>query len=607
MQQDDEQTIATLEEYRLVFRERINAHRGRVVDMAGDSVLALFDSVIEAVRSATEIQSELGRRNEVLPEHKRMRFRVGINLGEVIERPDGTVYGDGVNIAARLQSIAEPDGITLSGTVFDHVKNRLQVGFDFVGEQLVKNIADPVRAYRIVAQRAPPSQSGGPTRTRVTRKSALIGATLAALLLTAIGIYSYRVAAPPPNTTAGSPGGLSSPDKPSIAVLPFVNMSGDSGQEYFADGITEEIITSLSKLHGLFVIARNSTFQYKGKPTDVRQIGKELGVRYVLEGSVRKSNDRLRITTQLVDTKTGEHVWAGRYDRTLQDVFAVQDEITRRVVEELDVKLLFGEQARAWRKTTNNLEAYELYLKGTELNATSPTKESLRLARKYLEDAIARDPNFAAAYTHLTYTHMLNVLFGFTDSPEREMEQGFQTARRAIALDDSQGHAYTALGRLHMQNGELDQALAYGKRGVELEPNNVTAVSVYAHMLEAAGRPTECLAQLHLAMRLGPYAEPWWPWVEGLCLLQLGRAEEAIAAIKRSLELYGPNMVFARVFLAHAYVAAGREAEARAEAQEILRLDPLFSVDAFLSGFHFYKDPAIVAGYASNLRKAGLR
>jgi adenylate cyclase len=607
MQEDDETTVTTLEAYRVVFREKVKAHHGRIVDMAGDSVLAVFEAATEAVRAAVAIQSELAERNMALAEALQMQFRIGINLGEIIERPDGTVYGDGVNIASRLESISEPKGVTVSGTVFDQVKNRVQLNFDFIGEQSVKNITEPVKAYRVVAEGMAVSALTLPKRERaISNLVAIAAAAAAVVVIAAVGIYSYRPAAPQLTATAGPPAKLSLPDKPSIAVLPFANMSDDPAQEYFADGITEEIITSLSKLQGLFVIARNSTFQYKGKAIDVRHVGRELGVRYVLEGSVRKSDDRLRITTQLVNTSDGEHVWAERYDRRLQDVFAVQDEITRRIVEELDVKLVFGEQARAWRRTTANVEAYELYLKGTALNL-NPTKENLYLARRYYEDATERDPKFAAAYSHLAYSHMLNVLLGYTDSPALEIERGFKAARRAIALDGSQGPAYTALGRLHMQNDELDKALTYGKRGVELGPNSAIALSVYAHMLEAAGKPKECLSYLRLAMRLGPYAEPWWPWMEGLCLLQLGRAEEAIAAIKRAIELYGPDMVFARVFLVHAYVAAGRDSDARAEAQAVLRLDPSFSVDAFLKGFHFYKDPAIVTGYATNLRKAGLK
>jgi adenylate cyclase len=604
MQDDDRATVRTLEEYRAVFRGMTQSHRGRVVDMAGDSVLAVFESATAAVRAAIEIQSLLAKRNEAHPEPRRMRFRIGINLGEVIENADGTVYGDGVNVAARLESIADPGGITVSGTVFDQVKNRIHVGFRFTGDQQVKNIAEAVRAYRVEV-------TGTPFRPPsvvnwIRPRAIVVGSALVVLLLALAALYLHYRAEPAraPSTLTALP---TTPDKHSIAVLPFANMSGDPTQEYFADGMTEEIITSLSRLPGLYVIARNSTFQYKGKSADVREIGTELGVRYILEGSVRKSDQTLRVTAQLIDAADGKHVWAQRYDGKLADVFAVQDAITRQVVEELDVRLVSGEQARVWRRTTSDVEAYELYLKGSDLNARNPTKENLLLARKYLQEAIKRDPKFAAAYTHLTYTHMLNVLFGFTDSPKKEIAQGFQAARRAIELDDFQGQAYTALGRLHMQNDELDKALMYGKRGMELEPNSPIAQGVYAHMLEAAGRPTECLTHLHLAMRLGPYREPWWPWMEGLCLLQLRRADEAVRAIQKSIELYGPEMLFPRVFLVHAYVAAGKEQEARAEVQKILLRDPSFSVDAFLSGFHFYRDPGIVAGYAANLRKAGLK
>ena len=293
----------------------------------------------------------------------------------------------------------------------------------------------------------------------------------------------------------------------SIAVLYFENLSGVKEDEYLRDGITEDIITDLSKVSSLAVVSRNTAFGLKGRNIDIAQISRQLKVSYVLEGSVRRAGQRLRITAQLVDAVTGGHHWAERYDRRLQDVFAVQDEITRRIVEELDVKLVFGEQARAWRRTTANVEAYELYLKGTTLNL-NPTKENLYLARKYFQDAIARDPNFASAHTHLAYAHMLNVLLGFSDSPDLEIERGFKSARRAIALDESQGPAYTALGRLYMQNGDLHKALANGKRGVELGPNSAIALSVYAHMLETAGRPNECASYLRHAMRLGPYAEP---------------------------------------------------------------------------------------------------
>ena len=280
MQVDDHATVATLEAYRGVFREHIEAHEGRIVDMAGDSILAVFDSPTEAVRAAFDIQSVLAERNEALPEERRMRFRVGVNLGDVISKADGTVYGDGVNIAARLESIAEPGGMTISGTVFDQVKNRVRVGFDFIGEQEVKNIAEPVRAYRVVAEGTPVSTTGRAKRRRAIAKRAVIGAVASAVvLISAVGIFSFRHAAPPAKAPGTSVAALPLPDKPSVAVLPFVNMSEDPKQEYFSDGMTEDVITSLSKLSGLFVIARNSVFTYKGRAVKPEQVSRDLGVR----------------------------------------------------------------------------------------------------------------------------------------------------------------------------------------------------------------------------------------------------------------------------------------------------------------------------------------
>jgi adenylate cyclase len=310
MQKDDEATVATLEAYRAVFRHKIQSHHGRVVDMAGDSVLAVFDAATEAVRTAIDIQSELAQRNDALPEARRMRFRIGVNLGEVIERPDGTVYGDGVNVAARLESVGEPGGVTISGTVFDQVKSRLPLGFDFIGEQEVKNIAELVRAYRVVAKRTSELGSGPKSRLAIRKRAGIVAVASVVAIIAAVGIYSYRHASPSANAPARSTAALPLPDKPSIVVLPFVNMSGDSEQEYFSDGMTEDVITSLSKRTGLFVIARNSAFTYKGRAVKPEQVSRELGVRYVLEGSVRKSDKQVRITAQLIDaTMSGYSSW----------------------------------------------------------------------------------------------------------------------------------------------------------------------------------------------------------------------------------------------------------------------------------------------------------
>jgi adenylate cyclase len=602
MADDEAETLRALNEFRDLFRKRIEAHGGRLIDTAGDSILAEFPSAVEAVDCAVEIQHELGKRNSQLAEHRRLQFRIGINLGDVIEQEDGTIYGDGVNVAARLQQLAEPGGICISGTAFDQVEGKLPLQFKFIGEQQVKNIAKPVRAYRVLMDA--PAVKSRPAPIARRRALALGAAAIIAVML-AVGVV-WKVQKPTTErTSVVADPALAMPSGPSIAVLPFVNMSGNTEEEYFADGMTDELITALSRLRGLIVIARNSTFQYKGKAVDVRKIAQELGVRYVLEGSVRKERDRVRVTTQLVDAINGNQLWAERYDRPLRDIFSVQDEITQKIVTELDVQLVEGIEARSFRRTTNNVEAYQYFLQGRE-NTIRMTRESLTLGRQLLEKAIKLDPKFAMAYAFLAANRLLVVIFGFTDSPAQDLDRALELAERAIVLDESQGYPHVMVGRIYMQKRELDKGLPYAKKAIELEPNGADVNAIYAHMLEAAGRPAEALAHINRAMRLGPHPQAWWPWLQGLCLRQLGREDEAITAMRRSVAL-SPEWLAPHAFLVDVYVAAGRDAEARTEAREVLRLDPTFSVDAFLKGFDWYKDPNMIKGYETNLRKAGLK
>ena len=359
MGDDEAATVRTITEYREAIASTVTRHGGRVVDATGDNVLAEFSSVVDAVQGAVEIQGELRRRNAELPSSRRMPFRIGINLGDVIlEGP--RLYGDGVNIAARLESLAEGGGICLSGTAYDQVEGKLPFGYDFLGEHTVKNIARPVRVYRL---RLEPRVSPVPllgARGADRRVVASVAGTIALLVLIAAGGWvGWRWFRTP------APSGLALPDKPSVAVLPFANLSGDPTQEYFSDGVTEDLITGLSKVSGLFVIARNSAFTYKGKAVKVGDVGRDLGVRYVVEGGVQRAGSRVRITAQLVDATTGYHVWAERYDREIRDIFALQDEVTREIVRALAVKLAEGEQGRIARVPTGNLEAYDLVLRGT--------------------------------------------------------------------------------------------------------------------------------------------------------------------------------------------------------------------------------------------------
>ena len=357
MGDDEAATVRTLTAYRDLMASRVRQHRGRVVDFTGDNLLAEFASVVDAVRCAVEIQEELRVRNAELPDHRKMEFRIGINLGDVIVEGD-RIYGDGVNVAARVQSLAEGGSIAVSGTVYDQIENKLTLRYESLGEHAVKNIAKPVRVYRVVMEPGTAAVAGQArkARPRSMLRAALVG--LAVLVVVgASGVAIWRFSSRP-----SAPPGLELPDKPSIAVLPFVNVGADPKQEHFSDGMTEEIITTLSKVSGLFVIASNSVFTYKGKPVKVQQVSRELGVRYVLEGSVRKSDPRIRVTAQLIDATTGHHLWAERYDRELKDVFTLQDEIAQKIVTALAVKLTEGEQVRARRRSTTSVEAWEYYV-----------------------------------------------------------------------------------------------------------------------------------------------------------------------------------------------------------------------------------------------------
>jgi adenylate cyclase len=603
MADDEAETLRVLNEARSLFRRRIEDHGGHLIDTAGDSVLAEFPSAVETVNCAVEIQRELAKRNAQFAEHRRMQFRIGINLGDVLEQEDGTIYGDGVNVAARLQQLGEPGGIWLSGTAFDQVEGKLPLRIDFGGEQSVKNISKPVRTYRVVLDREPAS----PMDPRIKGRRLMFVAITAVLVIgvAAAALWPLRGKFMPAGLAGSGQALIDARSEPSIAVLPFANLNADPKDNYFADGITEDIITSLSKIDRLLVIARNSTFQYKGKSVDVRQVGHDLGVHHVLEGSVRKDRKTVRVTAQLINAQTGTHIWSERYDRPLQDIFAVQDDITRGIVDALQIQMLEGEQARVWRRTTKNVEAYQHFIRGRE-QILRFTKEDFALAKENLEAAISLDPKFAMAYTQLVSVPLLSLIMGISEDPPRDLEWAFALAKKAVELDDSQGYSLVHLGRIHMQIGELDKAIEYGKRAVAVEPNGSTTLAIYAHMLEAAGRCEEALIHVNKSLRLAPIPEAWIPWLQGLCLRKLGRYEEAIQSQERAISL-APAMIWYHVFLVDAYVAASRQEEAEAKAREVLRMDPGFTVDSFLKLFVWYKDPNTVESYRTNLRKAKLK
>jgi len=562
---DEEATVRTLQAYKEVMASSIQHHRGRVVGTAGDSVLAEFASVVDTVQCAVEIQQVLRAKNAMLSETRRMEFRIGINLGDVIEEGD-TIYGDGVNIAARLEGLAEPGGICISESAYQQIENKLPLRYDYLGEHEVKNIAKPVRVYK--AQ-----------------------------------IESEAVARKPLEVASKEKMAFPLPDKPSIAVLPFVNMSRDPEQEYFSDGITEEIITVLSKVPNLFVIAHHSTFTYKGKPVTVKQVSEELGVRYVVEGSVQKSGDKVRITAQLIDALSGHHLWAERYDRDLKDIFALQDEITMKVITALQVELTAGEMAGRIAKGTRNLDAFIKYMVASEL-FNRLTKEGNAQARKILEEAIALDPEYSRLYMGLAITHIYDVWFGKTESPEQSLARAFELAQKAISLDDSNAAAYSVLGQVYGMKRQLDNAIAECERAVSLDPNSAENLMRLGTVLNYAGRTGEAIPYLQNAIRLNPLPTANYFVMLAFAYRESGQYEKAIEAAKKALQRE-PNTQSPYIHMTISYIRLGREEEARASAAEILRINPKFSLERYGKMLPF---PQPVADRVmEDLRKAGLK
>jgi adenylate cyclase len=608
MSQDEVGTIRTLDAYKNAMSEMVVRYKGCVVDSIGDNLMAEFGSVVDAVNCAVEVQRELAERNAEIPYNRRMEFRIGINLGDVVEE-QGKIYGDGVNIAARLQSLAEGGGICISGTVYDQVKSKLGLEYEHLGEQTVKNIAEPVRVYRVL------SFPGAAAHRVVQAKSAVVTryrrAALAIAVVLLIGVGSVltwhfflRPVPPPVEVASIEKMAFPLPDKPSIAVLPFVSMSGDKEQEYFSDGITENIITALSKVPRLFVISRQSTFFYKGKPVKVKQVSEELGVRYVLEGSVQRSTDRVRISAQLIDALSGHHLWAERYDRDLKDIFALQDEITLKITTVLQVKLTAGEQARVMAKGTTNLEAYLKALQCREYGQRW-TKEGNTACRKYAEEVIALDPKYPFGYVALGLTHGVDVLLGLSESPQQSMARAIELAKKAISLDDSFSLAHSALGAFYATARQYDKGVAEAERAVALEPNSAENLFFLAFVLCYAGKPEEAIPLTERAVRLNPIPLPFQLVTMAHAYRLTGRYEKAIEAAKRAIQVE-PNSQLAHVHLIASYIGLGREKEARAEAPELLRINPKFSADHYSKRIP-YKNQADNDRLADALHKAGLK
>jgi len=607
MGEDDTATVKTITAYREIMATLIKQHRGRMVDSPGDNVLAEFASVVDAAQCAVAAQKEFQARNADLPENRRMQFRIGVNLGDIIEEGE-RIYGDGVNIAARLEALADPGGVCLSKTAFEHIESKLPLGYEYIGKQTVKNIAKPVGAYRVLME---PRVSGvadeeeGEADMAKRRKPFLIGAIV--LLFVIIGFggawYFYLRSSPSTFEPASKERmAFPLPEKPSIAVLPFVNMSDDPNQEFFGDGITDQIITYLSMNPNMFVIARNSVFTYKGKPVKIQQVAEELGVRYVLEGSVQSVENRLRLTVKLIDALTGKHLWAERYDRDLKDIFALQDEITARILEELQVKLVFGEQ---YRKVAGprSLDFIQKMSKGWSYFLLF-TPESNALARQMYKEAITLEPEAAMAYNMLGWTHLFEVFFGVSKSPGEDMKRAFELAQKAITLNDSVGSPHSLIGYIYLQKRQYEKAVTEAEQAVTLSPNDADARAHMANIFNFVGKRKEAINLSKQAIRLNPFPQSYYFSFLGEALCLAGQYEEAIKAYKKALHLY-PKDSSSMAGMAVAYSLLGRKKEAKAIAADFLMLRPRFSVKQWEMGVP-YKNKADITLLADTMRKVGI-
>ncbi len=611
MAEDEATTVKTIASYREIISSLIKQHRGRVIDSLGDNVLAEFSSVVDAVQCAVAVQNEIQTQNAELPDSRKMEFRIGINLGDVIDEED-RIYGDGVNIAARLEAMADPGGICVSKTAFDQIETKLPLGYEYLGEQSVKNIPKPVGAYRVLMKPDAAGKVIGEKRflgrySRRTAMAAIIILVMVAGVLVSWNIYLQQSKKVEPASVEKMVFPL--PEKPSIAVLPFDNLSGDPEQDYIADGLTENIITGLSQIPEMFVIARNSVFTYKGKSVKIKQISEELGVKYVLEGSMQKAGDRLRVNAQLIDAIKGHHLWSEKYDRKMENFFSIQDDITLNIVIALQVKLTEGEQARI-RHSTNNIEAWSLAVKAHGLFETY-ARENIAKARELFKKSVELDPNYAYAWSYLGWTYWIDGIYysAFYDR-KKSFESATEMAEKALSIDDKSSDAHALLSGVYLAQQKYDEAVAAGEKTIDLDPNSSENYAIVAITMQNVGKFEDAIALLKQAMRLDPYYPSWYLYRLGACYQMMGRYEESAAAFEelaKRFEESGSKAPLDRLYLylASTYSMMGRLDEAQDLVSKALEFNPKMTAELWRKRFQ-YKDPKHTERIIDALRRVGL-
>ena len=599
MHLDEEGTLAKLKGHlHEVFEPAVALHHGRIVKTTGDGVLIEFPSPVEAMRCAMEVQGEVSRRNAGLPGDRQQIFRIGLHLGDVIE-DGGDIFGDAVNIAARLQNMCESGGICLSASLFDQVRDRVHFPYVDLGEQNLKNIARTVRVYAVKLGSIAASVDEGAPRA-VTPLAVASGAA-AVMAATAALWWFLSQPAPPPVATATVGSAIEAFGRPMVAVIPFVNQSDDPGQEYFSDGVTEDIIDKLGRFPTLAVLARSAVLPYKNKALKPAAIGAELGARYLVEGSVRKSSDRIRVTARLTDASQGRLLWSQQFDEELKDIFLLQDSIAHRIAGSLVPQLTRIESQRALAKPTANLDAYDLMLRGRELMAKA-TRAANREARQLFERAAQLDPDYAAAHAALGTAIFDMTVFGWTEFAGQMREQAEALAQRAIALDDANADGHRLLAKIYLTEPRYDRALAEAERAIALNASDAESHGVRGAVLILVGRNDEAIQSLETEFRFDPTPKSASSFYLGLAYYFGHRHEAAVRLLEQAMIRY-PEHPFTPAVLAAAYGQLGREVEAARIAAVLKRVNPFFDPESFGSSLQSSDSRAYLR---DGLKKAGI-